>query len=299
MPSYSAEEIINKVSSIDGKRFIRFSGEFKGVQTKCEMSCCKCDSVWLATAVNLYSSGTNCPKCARYKSTIGIEEVIRRFMSINGFQFIGIKGEYKGKKTIGVMRCEKHGDWDVTADFAVRGCGCRRCAEESSSGRYRMKLDELIPRMTEGRNISFINFVGGEYINQKTKARMLCNDCNKEWETSVISLLHTKSGCPSCAQYGYSGGRVGYLYALLSDCGSFCKVGIANNIKHRMWALGKRTPFGFSAIEKKAYANGMDAKSIELQIHKSHKSAGMSGFDGSTEWMIYDEKLIETLKSIF
>lgn len=298
MPPYSTEEIIAKVSSIEGKRFVRFSGEFKGVQTKCEMSCCKCGNLWSATAVNLYSSGTNCPRCARYDSTIGIDEVIRRFSSIKGFEFVGVKGDYKGKKTIGVMRCAKHGDWDVSADFAVRGCGCRRCAEEASSERYRMKLDELMPRMVDGRNISFVEFIGGKYVNQKTKVKMVCNDCGNEWSSSAASFLYTKSGCPSCAKYGFRGGKTGYLYALKSSCGRYCKIGIANNLEHRIGNLSKRTPFEFSVYGVRRYSNGMDAKNMEFYLHKKHKSANMSGFDGATEWMIYDECLSAELNKI-
>ena len=38
-----------------------------------------------------------------------------------------------------------------------------------------------------------------KYIDQKTKIRFYCSQCNNQWTTTPMSILHTSIGCPVCA----------------------------------------------------------------------------------------------------
>ena len=60
--------------------------------------------------------------------------------------------------------------------------------------------------------------------------------------------------------------------------------------------LAKNTPFKFSLIEQ---ASGDGAKIAELEryFHDKYESAGLSGFDGATEWLICTPELMQELRS--
>lgn len=68
------------------------------------------------------------------------------------------------------------------------------------------------------------------------------------------------------------------------------KVGITNNIKSRMRTLSSTTPFSFNIIEFILFDNGSDAVNEEKRLHGILTSANLTGFHGSTEWFIFDDK---------
>lgn len=75
---------------------------------------------------------------------------------------------------------------------------------------------------------------------------------------------------------------------------------ISNDPSQRIQRLRRQTPFEFEPIEIiKTY--GEIAPQLEKLCHDALPSAGLTGFDGATEWMRFDgavvRQLIETCES--
>ena len=60
-----------------------------------------------------------------------------------------------------------------------------------------------------------------------------------------------------------------------------------------MAALSIATPFGFDRVAIRLSFDAAEALEFEKYIHAKYKSAGMSGFDGATEWMLFDTKMLD------
>jgi hypothetical protein len=84
----------------------------------------------------------------------------------------------------------------------------------------------------------------------------------------------------------------------VSRCGSFVKVGITNNINDRISYLRLKTPFDFDVVEYAHFSKGSDALALESKLHKIMNSAGLSGFNGCTEWFLFDDSASSALSEI-
>ncbi|MNR19483.1 hypothetical protein D3C85_1362770 [compost metagenome] len=69
------------------------------------------------------------------------------------------------------------------------------------------------------------------------------------------------------------------------------KVGITNNPKIRFMALRSDTPFVFSVVGFLKMA-GHEVAKKEKTIHEKYMSAQLSGFNGCTEWLRYDDEIV-------
>jgi hypothetical protein len=115
-----------------------------------------------------------------------------------------------------------------------------------------------------------------------------------EFTQKVAQTINAGSGCQKCAVNGFNPGRPAYLYCLVSDCMKYVKVGITGNTDQRIGMLKKKTPFGFS-IAGFCAVEGSAARNIERAIHEKYGKAGLRGFDGATEWLFYNKKILNEL----
>lgn len=88
----------------------------------------------------------------------------------------------------------------------------------------------------------------------------------------------------------------GYVYILRGIKFDYMKIGITNNINTRVGRLKRNTPFSFDLLSSRKFDVGSFAFKCEKELHTMFNSAGLSGFDGATEWFKYDESVVEKLK---
>lgn len=82
---------------------------------------------------------------------------------------------------------------------------------------------------------------------------------------------------------------------LESECKSYLKVGISNKPSQRLMQLRRATPFKFDVLSI-LEMDGHLAHDLELEIHSENENAGLSGFDGFTEWLINKPEIIERIQ---
>ena len=118
--------------------------------------------------------------------------------------------------------------------------------------------------------------------------------CSKghEWRTSPNGRSFG-SGCPSCADYGFSPAKEGWLYLLENSISEMQQIGITNVPEHR---LEKHRKSGWVPIDIRGPMNGDLAANLErdglnsLRLRGADlgKRGGSGKFDGFTEaWSIH------------
>ena len=115
----------------------------------------------------------------------------------------------------------------------------------------------------------------------------ICCPTHGDFEQLVSNHLSGK-GCTGCATNGYRRDKRGTLYGLLSQDGAYFKVGITNNLDQRMTSLRSGTPFGWSLVKVVDSDDGEIIRKLETMIQSEFTSANLAGFDGATEWLLYD-----------
>jgi hypothetical protein len=225
--------------------------------------------------------GDGCPKCGGvYRPTQ--EEFIDRVKSVHGERYGYEETVYINNKSRITAECSDHGKFEMIASDFIRGYGCQYC----SGKKYNTVSFIARARETHGE---IYDYSRTKFIRMDKKIVVTCRD-HGEFEQEASS--HARgAGCPSCAGYGYKRTEPAYLYCLKSKDCAFLKVGITADIKTRMVKLANATPFEFT-LHRKIFTDGGMAHDKEMEIQSRFMSAGLSGFDGCTEWLRYDEDIV-------
>ena len=126
------------------------------------------------------------------------QERIEQINAKPGIRFVRWDGEFKGKYSTAVCRCEIDGyEWSTVVELLVnRGTGCPQC-----SGNRKLTAEECIERINARPNIRFVRW-DGEFKGSKTKAVYRCDIDGYEWSATINGVVDKGTGCPYCARYG-------------------------------------------------------------------------------------------------
>lgn len=212
-------------------------------------------------------------------------------LSERGYSFVRFVDDYVNAKSRIIANCRIHNEWELSINKALCGKGCPKCKFDKiktppfTAGEAEKKLNSVL-------SLKDCTFVRWEYayVNQKSKAVCEC-PVHGQWVSSFTSLWNQKTGCPACGNYGFSSNLKGYLYCLRSRCGSKVKIGITNHPDKRIKQLKERTPFSFDIIEIIPFEDGIVARQMEKIFHENFTSASLTGFDGSTEWLVWTPEI--------
>lgn len=216
---------------------------------------------------------------------------------IKGGSVLGfVGGAYTCQRDKLKLSCSCGNVWSTTSFLGLmNGNWCPLCGGTVPPSQD--SAHERAKKFAELKGGSFLGFVGGSYVNAKTKVSLKCSD-GHEWSSCRFDkLVSGERWCPVCAKTGFNVGKPGYLYALVSEDGSKVKVGITNDIKRRFEYLRQRTPFRFDVLFT-IFTTGKRAHRMEKYFHDSYdRVVHQERFDGSTEWLRYSPELINDLES--
>lgn len=194
----------------------------------------------------------------------------------DGYEFVGWVGEFSGVFSRCAINCIEHGQWVTTVDSMRNGYRCPICG---GSGRMPQTMREQ--KLSRGE-FTFVSWVDG-YKHSRSRAIINCST-HGEWVADSNDFINKASGCPSCAETGYKVAIPGVLYALLSECTTMVKIGITNRKIKRYRTLRWVTPFKFSVHREITCGDGSVPPMLEKLFHFQFPSAGLTGFNGATEW---------------
>lgn len=274
-----------QLHALPGKRFICWAGAYLNSKSKARMICSS-GHTWEATVESLVNSKSGCPKCAKNRANETSTRL--RLESIPGLTFLMWDCGYKNRYSLATIRCDKGHLSSVAARNLLRGGGCPICA--GNSIKPKETYEHLI---NSSEKMSFVTWVSG-YSNSRSRAEVKC--ClGHTWVAAVDNLVRG-TGCPTCAKHGFNRSKPGTLYALVSNCGGHIKIGISNVYEHRIKTLRRDTPFPFDVIMTHRCVDGSVVLELEAEFHRSFERSGFKGFDGATEWLKFDPKILELMR---
>lgn len=252
------------------------------------------------TRVSHRSRGVGCPYCAGKKVLQGFNDLQTSHPEIAFYWDKSSNGTLTpsdvnaGSHRKVFWLCEKEHSYSSTVDHQTRDqTGCPYCA---------------FRKLLKGFNdlASQDPLVSSEWNNLKNKLepnQILYGGHSKYWfkcasghEWKASLTTRKKSGCPSCAKFGFKADEPAYLYLLKNERLNALKIGITN-IKTTRLSDFQRT--GWSLLSTKKFDLGHQAREMEsvlkrvldLNIGKSgyverSEMGRLGGFTETSEWSI-------------
>lgn len=190
--TFTIEKIAGKYTLLH-----RVSDDF-GRRTKYMFKCNTDSYEWVATLESI-DRGSGCPECAGQRRYT-LEEVNKRIADVSGGDFTWDIPEYTNSKSRVMLKCNVDGyEWETSVDKIVNNnTGCPKC---SGVGRYTPdSITAAINDVSNGRYTwSYDSFNGN-----KTRINAICTTCGGRWTTDFNTLRGQRTGCPTCAGYGFS-----------------------------------------------------------------------------------------------
>ena len=147
---------------------------------------------------NSHLKGENCPKCA--SRIISFDKFLMLSQKIHNDKYDYSLVKYVNLKTKITITCPIHGEFQQTPSLHLKEKGCNKCAIQN---RTKTK-EQFIIDAVKVHNILY-NYDKVEYVNNSTKIKILCNECNEFFYQAPDKHLFGR-GCPKCNVSGW-----GYL----------------------------------------------------------------------------------------
>lgn len=144
----STQTFVNKAKSVHGNTYDYSGVRYVRSNKKVEIICREHGAFWQIP--NAHLSGSGCPRCAGKNRTSA--DFISEAEEIHGETYSYDKTEYAGIKNKVIITCEKHGDFEQTAEGHLAGRGCRFCWSESLSSR----MEDEIATFCESRGLAVV-----------------------------------------------------------------------------------------------------------------------------------------------
>lgn len=238
-------------------------------------------------------SGRGCSKCGEdvrvKKRKTKNQDFINKAKSIHGDTYDYTESLYDGCFSPIKIKCKKHGYFYQSPSKHLLGQGCKDCGFEKVSISKLMTLDAFISKAREAHGDKY-DYSHVKYKKSNDKVKIICNSHGSFMMTPNNHL--NGQGCHVCAKTGFDKTKNGYIYFLIGEHG--VKAGITNKINQRLKQLIRATPFDFHLIAK-VKTTGAEAMRKEKYYHDKYESAGLTGFDGATEWLRYSPELMNEI----
>lgn len=214
------------------------------------------------------------------------KEFIQRAKAKHGGKFDYGKTVYVRAHDEVIVTCPKHGDFKQKAYSHLNGRGCAKCSRTKKHSQ-----ESFIEKARSVHGVTY-DYSAVKYVNNKTKVAIVCEKHGVFYQVPNSHL--SGRGCVKCAKTAYDANKLGNVYLLLSECGSYMKIGITNHPKQRFSELRSKTPFHFVVLALYEM-RGEFAPIIEKGLHQLGEKSGLTGFCGATEWFKSDFDLEYTL----
>lgn len=275
---YTKQEFIENLEKT--QKPFRLVGEYYNMTTKTEFCCLVCGHGWKQKPTVILNTINQCPKCVG-RNIIDLCELNDMLNEKNKNI---IFHEYVNKTTKSKCECLIcHHVWNTTPKSVLKKTGCPRCNDT----KYTL---ETLNYKLETKSIFYVFH---EYCGIFDKALCECLTCHHMWKVIPSNILHSRAGCPSCANYGFDPSKPTILY--------YIKITHNNNIYYKIGITNKTIEDRFKKGEMKIidvlniidYNCGVDAYTTEQKILKEFSGYRYNGepilsSGGNTEIFIKD-----------
>ena len=185
-------DFIFKANIVHPKKYDYSLVEYINSHTKIKIICKTCNSIFLQKPCG-HLLGKGCLKCANNNKSYNNMDFIRKAEIKHPGKYDYSLVEYIGSKTKVKIICKKCNNiFEQIASTHLDGRGCTKCANDKQSSNnedFIFKANIVHPGKYDYSLV--------EYINAKTKVKIICNSCNKIFEQTPDAHLKGQ-GCPRC-----------------------------------------------------------------------------------------------------
>jgi hypothetical protein len=210
MRKLTTEEYINKAKKIHGEKCDYSNTVYINSRTLINI-CCPIHGEF-SQMPKQHLNGDGCPKCSNEhrgkKRRLSQEDYINRCNYIHNNKYDYSKTVYNGKRSKDVIICPIHGEFEQYAGNHIKGQGCPKCGKEKAKkhdGNYQNARKNNIKFQEDIYQIFGDKYdVIGEYVNNKTKIELYCNEKYKDGTEhgsffARPDCLIQGHGCPKCS----------------------------------------------------------------------------------------------------
>ena len=167
--------------------------EYVNTNTKIKVLCKDCNIVYSQLPRNLAKGFNGCPKCSKSKTSK--ELYLEKIKSIHKDHYDYSFVDYINSKTKIVLICKKNKvRFEQTASTVLnKKVGCPICSKKIKKTTEQFIKDA---KLIHGDRYDY-SLV--EYKNCKTKVKLICKKCKKEFYITPSNHLR-KKGCPCCKE---------------------------------------------------------------------------------------------------
>ena len=146
--SSNTEEFIKKARKVHRNKYDYSKVDYKGTTTKVTIICPVHGE--FEQTPNSHLNGNGCYQCGRDTSGLKLrltqDEFISRCNIIHNNKYDYSKTIFKGQVNPITITCPKHGDFIQNAGLHLRGCGCPKCGNITSTAEYELRdyIESLI-----------------------------------------------------------------------------------------------------------------------------------------------------------
>ncbi len=217
-------------------------------------------------------AGQGCSKCGGRHQHSTAEWIIEA-KKTHGDRYDYSKTVYVRSKDKVIITCKEHGDFEQVAHNHLTGKGCAKC-----SGRHQHSTAEWIieAEKTHGDRYDYSKTV---YIRADDRVTITCKE-HGDFEQVAGNHL-TGNGCPRCF---WDRDQPTAIY--LMQMGAQVKIGISIDPDARLAQLNRNNPEPAHIVATWTLEDFPAAYAMEQQLHQRLRDyhAGLTGFDGATEW---------------
>lgn len=289
------KEFISRAIFVHAGKYDYSSSTYESYHKKLIITCNKHGNFLQKPSHHLAGSG--CSKCrdesASKRMSITHDEFINRCKIIHCDRYDYSKTSYISGKHRVTITCAKHGDFTQLADSHINGRGCKKCASELVGNKNRLSIDEFITKAIDAHGERY-DYSLSKYKSAKIPVVIICKK-HGEFKQSPDSHIRG-TGCVKCTTYG-----AGEAYVYLMEMNGLIKIGVSNNPSLRLSQINRSSPFSVVLIATFLFSSWSEAVKAENKAHKkiSDKNAGMSGFDGATEFFnVRPSEAADIIKSL-
>jgi Zn finger protein HypA/HybF involved in hydrogenase expression len=181
-------------------------------------------------------------------------------------------------------------EWNTTGAHRIEGNDCPACSGRvvHNDGRNSMAMTHPELAKEFQGNPKLVKAGTGKILDWK------CSTCEFEWKTAGAHRTSTnKTGCPSCAKYGFNPNTPAEYYSLKIDGPDstwWYKGGITNDVEVRIANIksslrSQKMDVRVTIIATVSFQTGAEAKEFEQKLLdiESIRANTVETFDGSTE----------------
>lgn len=287
------EHNIKDICQSKNYKFIKWKDGFKNKESRIILSCVT-HGEW-DTKCYHFLNGSGCPICGGTRTTKGLRIAqIKDSLTNSKSKFIKFKTNFQNGNSVCLLSCIDHGGWETTVNRLIfTSVDCPLCITNRQKTKQEREI-EITNRCKETG--LFFNKIFDEHPTWKSKISLKCST-HGDFVTIINSFLSKQKGCPNCSKTGFKAGKYATLYVLRSTCGRYVKIGISNCVEQRINTLRRKTPFDFQVIEK-LNGHGATIRSLEKDFHSHFESAGLTGFDGCTEWLKWNPNITTLIRML-